>query len=171
MTVRKNAFEHNVEKEKMLVTSSFPAMFPTLEKTNALNKPQLICCLQMLFISKSIKFVLWLNKNLYKWSVYTRVSQKDLILIKKGWHNRESFSLFFDIVPLNINTLGQAMCRHSNPLKEDGCTLPPFTLSLQHGLFPNWQPERCDLSLGNKEKSDRAESGELGGSCSNSKPK
>ena len=67
---------------------------------------------------------------------------------------------------------------------EDSCILvpPPPTLStpLQHRLFPNWQPGRCDLSLGNKLKSDSTESGEWGGggggggggvSCSNSKPK
>ena len=38
-------------------------------------------------------------------------------------------------------------------------------------FFQKWQPGRCDLSLRNKYKSDGAECGQLGGSCSNSKPK
>ena len=29
----------------------------------------------------------------------TRVVQKVLVLIEKGWHNPDSFSLFFNIVP------------------------------------------------------------------------
>ena len=56
---------------------------------------------------------------------------------------------------------------HCNPLTEDCCTLAQ-SIPLQHGLFPNWRPERCDLTLG---KSEGAESGELGRSCNNPKPK
>ena len=77
-------------------------------------------------------------------SLWTRVIQKVLDLMKKGWHNRGSFSTFFNIVPLNINTLSQAMFIHYNPLTNPG----PSSTPLQHGLFPNWQPGRCDLSLG-----------------------
>ena len=61
---------------------------------------------------------------------YTRVIKKVLSLSKKGRHNRDSFSIFFNIVPLNINTLGPAMFMHCNPLTEDS-----FTLIQQAFLF------------------------------------
>ena len=68
------------------------------------------------------------------------------------------------------------MFKHCSPHKEDGYTSPPpphthTSIPLQQGLFPNWRPGRCESSLGNRYKSDEAESGELGGSCCNSKPK
>ena len=60
---------------------------------------------------------------------------------------------------------------HCNPLRKDSCILAPQALLYNTWLFPNWPSGRCDLSLGKKSKSGGAESGELGGACSNSKPK
>ena len=41
-------------------------------------------------------------------------------LTQEVWHNRDSFSLFFNIIPLNINrpTLGPSMFEHCNPRME-----------------------------------------------------
>ena len=48
---------------------------------------------------------------------------------------------------------------------------PPPPHSSIIWVVSNWRSGRCRLTWGYKLKSDGAESGELGGSCSNSKPK
>ena len=102
----------------------------------------------------------------------TRVIHKVLSLTKNGWHNRDSFSPHFTIGPLNINTFGQTMFVHCNPLTEDGCTLAPkhsstsrivsilatsffpviddnvhFSLTTDHCLFRRWFCEKAASGL------------------------
>ena len=62
---------------------------------------------------------------------YTRVIQKVVSLTKEVLLNRDSFLLFFYIVPLNINTHGQAMFMHCNPL------FFQYFLPVLHTVFPN----------------------------------
>ena len=74
---------------------------------------------------------------------------------QKGVVQSRQLSLFLYIASPNINTLGEAMFIYCNPLPQHASTTQ---------IVSKLATRKVRFSLGNKSKSDRAESGEFGGS-------
>ena len=98
--------------------------------------------------------VVYIYIHAYRLFQRTRILQKVLSLTQKELKKENSFSLYFNVVPFDINAFALTIQRYCNPgMKAKDISTAHMT-SL---LFLEWWPPRWYFSLGNK-KSDGGKS-------------